>query len=78
LYLKIAEGFFDVKFISLYPTTTGLIRQTFIAIFIESKTYKKRMRNSVLKTVKIQILRIRFLKQSESISFIYNEKVRGL
>jgi hypothetical protein len=30
------------------------------------------------KTVKIQILRIRFLRQSESIFFVYNEKARGL
>jgi hypothetical protein len=35
------------------------------------------MRNSVSKTVKIQILRIRFLKQSESNFFVYNEKDRG-
>ncbi len=42
------------------------------------KTYKKRMRNSVSKTVKIQILRIRFLKQFESNFFAYNEKARGL
>jgi hypothetical protein len=32
------------------------------------------MRNSVSKTVKIQILRIRFLRHYESISFAYNEK----
>ncbi len=30
------------------------------------------MRNSVSKTVKIQILRIRFLRQIESIFFAYN------
>jgi hypothetical protein len=36
------------------------------------------MRNSVSKTVKIQILRIRFLRHSESNFYIYNEKTRGL
>jgi hypothetical protein len=44
----------------------------------EIKTYKKRMRNSVSKTVKIQILRIRFLRQFESIFLAYNENSRGL
>ncbi len=44
----------------------------------KTKTYKKIMRNSVLKTVKIQILRIRFLRHYESIFFAYNEKAEGL
>jgi hypothetical protein len=43
-----------------------------------SKTYKKRMRNSVSKTVEVQFLMIRFLRHYESIFFAYNEKDRGL
>jgi hypothetical protein len=46
------------------------IKESILELFL--KTYKKRMRNSVTKTVKIQIkiqiLRIRFLRQSGSIT----------
>jgi hypothetical protein len=56
---------------------TEILKRKLRISFSVTKTYKKRMRNSISKTVKIQILRIRFLRQSESIFFVYNEKARG-